>query len=114
MLENHEQWRRENVFRLFVPASTPKDGECPATDRGQLNSWYHKMVAKRGCSEIIGLVERCLCENVVIQRGYCQRYRVKIMLNFTAAARLNKLRGRQVRPTRYAPARVQEPNFTAL
>ena len=27
---------------------------------------------------------------------------------------INKLRGRRVRPTRYAPARVQEPNFTAL
>ena len=26
----------------------------------------------------------------------------------------NKLRGRRVRPTRYTPARMQEPNFTAL
>jgi len=27
---------------------------------------------------------------------------------------VNKLHGRRVRPTRYTPARVQEPNFTIL
>jgi len=35
-------------------------------------------------------------------------------INCCFKLKVNKLRGRRVRPTRYTPARVQEPNFTAL